>query len=340
MNQAAFEKENNTPRQMRSTTLRNGQKMPVIGMGTFGSDKVSASEVADAVEYAAAVGFRFFDCAAVYGNEDRIGKSFRRIMQKGIERESLFVTSKVWNDQHHNVVASCKKSLHDLKLDYLDLYLVHWPFANFHPPGCTVDSRSPDARPYEHARYMDTWQQMESLVNAGLVKGIGTSNMTIPKLDLLLRDCRIAPVANEMECHPHFQQQALFDYLTKRHIQPVGFCPIGSPQRPERDRTVSDTCDIEDPVLVRIAARLNVHPAVVCLKWAMQRGVVPIPFSVSQAKILSNLNGVFSPPLTEQEMNDIATIECNNRLIKGQVFLWEGATGWEDLWDLDGYIVR
>ncbi|EPJ3207975.1 aldo/keto reductase [Citrobacter freundii] len=320
--------------------LTNGSKMPAIGMGTFGSDRFTANQVAQGVKYAAEAGFRFFDCASVYGNEHLIGDVFADIMKSGIARKELFIDSKVWNDQHDNVVASCKKSLRDLKLDYLDLYFVHWPFSNYHAPGCSVDSRSPDARPYSHDRFMETWAQMEQLVREGLVKGLGTSNMTIPKLELLLRDCAIRPVANEMECHPHFQQQALYDYLTEHQIQPIGFCPIGSPMRPERDKSEGDTCDIEDPIIIDIARRLGVHPAVVCIKWAVQRGHVPIPFSVDKAQIYSNLTNIVVDPLTPEEMVAIAKIDRNSRLIKGHVFLWEGAEGWEDLWDLNGSIAQ
>ncbi|EAV1661751.1 aldo/keto reductase [Salmonella enterica] len=314
--------------------------MPAIGMGTFGSDRFNADQVAQGVKFAAEAGFRFFDCASVYGNEHLIGEVFSDIMKSGIKREELFIDSKVWNDQHDNVIESCKKSLQDLKLDYLDLYFVHWPFSNYHAPGCSVDSRSPDARPYSHERFMHTWEQMEQLVKEGLVKGIGTSNMTIPKLKLLLRDCNIRPVANEMECHPHFQQQELYDYLIQNSVQPVGFCPIGSPMRPDRDKAEGDTCDIEDPVIVSIAQRLNVHPAVVCIKWAVQRGHIPIPFSVAKEQIYSNIANIVIDPLTDEEMSAIAAIDRNSRLIKGHVFLWEGAKGWEDLWDTDGKITQ
>lgn len=330
------------PKLLKSVTLNNGIKMPGIGIGTFGSDLYSADQVADAVIYAAEVGQRSFDCASVYGNEQEIGKAFQVILDGGVPREELFITSKVWNDMHGEgeVIASCKQTLSDLGLDYLDMYLVHWPFPNFHPPGCSVESRSVDSKPYIHANYMIVWRQMEQLVQEGLVRSIGTSNMTIPKINLLLEDCQIKPAVNEMELHPHFQQQAFVDYLVQHEIQPIGFCPIGSPKRPDRDKTETDTVDIEDPVVVRIAKRLGVHPAVVCLKWAVQRGVVPIPFSVTPSKIESNLQCGMSDQfvLTDEEMAEMATIDKNCRLIKGQVFLWEEASGWEVLWDLDGTI--
>src|SRR6185437_8755892 len=153
-------------------------KMPAIGLGTFGSDHVSPAEVAVAVEGAAAVGYRHFDCASVYGNEHQIGYALQQVLRSGIKREQLWITSKLWNDKHgeSDVIPSCEQSLRDLQLSYLDLYLVHWPFPNYHAPGCDVNSRNPDSRPYIHESFMKTWRQMEKLVEMGRVKHIGTSN--------------------------------------------------------------------------------------------------------------------------------------------------------------------
>jgi len=320
--------------------LYTGARMPAIGLGTFGSDHLTASEIAGAVEGAAAVGYRHFDCASVYGNEPEIGYALQQVMGYQVRREELWVTSKLWNDKHgeNDVIPSCKQSLADLRLSYLDLYLVHWPFPNYHPPGCDVTSRSKHARPYVHSDLMKTWQKMEELVDLGLVRHIGTSNMTIPKLRLLLCDARIKPAVNEMELHPHFQQPDLFEFVRSNAMVPVGYCPVGSPARPERDRTAEDTAPTQDPVIVQIANRLGVHPAVVCVKWAVQRGQVPIPFSTNRAHYLSNLEGVVSEPLTDREMSEIAAIDRNCRLIKGQVFLWKEGQPWEDLWDVNGEI--
>jgi diketogulonate reductase-like aldo/keto reductase len=244
----------------------------------------------------------------------------------------------VWNDKHgeDDLIASCRQSLADLRLDYLDLYLVHWPFPNFHPPGCDVSSRSPDAKPYIHESYMKTWRAMEKLVDLGLVRHIGTSNMTIPKLKLVLRDARIRPAVNEMELHPHFQQPELFRFVKENGIVPVGYCPLGSPGRPERDRTPEDTAPTQDPVILEIARRHGVNPAAVCIKWAVQRGQTPIPFSVNHYR--DNLASVVSDPLSDEEMSAIAQIDHNCRLIKGQVFLWKDGQTWEDLWDTNGEI--
>lgn len=320
--------------------LHNGARIPGVGIGTFGSDRVTGEQVAAAVLDAISVGYRHIDCAAVYGNEHLIGGSLRTAMQNGVARAQLFVTSKVWNNMHGegDVLLSCARSLRDLKLDYLDLFLVHWPFPNHHETGVSVDSRDPHAVPYVHENFMKTWRQMERLVEMGLVKAIGTSNVTVPKLERILRDARIKPAVNEMELHPHFQQPELFQYCVAHGIVPIGYSPIGSPNRPDRDKTAADTCDTEDPVVLRIAQRLGVAPAVVCLKWAVQRGQIPIPFSTRRSNYLSNLKCVTENPLSKQDMQDMAGIDKQCRLIKGQVFLWPTAHDWHDLWDESGTI--
>ena len=326
-----------TPKNVPYFTLKNGNQIPAIGLGTFGSDHISSQEVAETVEQAVLFGYRHIDCASVYGNEKEIGVILNKLISSGtVSRNELWITSKVWNDMHDNVIESCRQSLSDLQLDYLDLYLVHWPFPNYHAPGCDVNSRNPNSKPYIHENFMNTWKQMEQLQIDRLVKNIGTSNMTIPKLELLLRDCTIPPACNEMELHPHFQQPELFNYCLENEIQPIGYCPIGSPGRPERDRTPEDTVDLEDPVINEIAQAHNLHPASVCIKWAVQRGQIPIPFSVNHFK--DNLQAVTSEPLTDDEMDRISKVDKNCRLIKGQVFLWKENQSWQDLWDLDGKI--
>jgi alcohol dehydrogenase (NADP+) len=177
--------------------LAGGAFMPAIGLGTFGSDHVPPEEVATAVAGACEAGYRHFDCAAVYGDEAAMGRILRQL-----PREEIWVTSKLWNDKHApaDVFPACKQSLSDLGLDYLDMYPVHWPFPNYHPPGCDVTSRSPDARPYVHKEFMEAWAKMEQLVVLGLTRHIGTSNMTVPKLRLLLADARVRLPSTRWSC--------------------------------------------------------------------------------------------------------------------------------------------
>ena len=314
-------------------TLKNGEKIPAMGLGTFGSDKYGADMVSKAVYGAIKEGYRFIDCAAVYQNEDRIGEVLKKIFSEtDINRDDLFIVSKVWNDMHRRVKEACLKSLRDLKLSKLDLYFVHWPFPNYHAPGCDGDSRNPNSKPFSVEEFMATWRQMEELVDEGYVRYIGMSNMTVKKLEAVYGLCRIKPSFLEMECHPAFQQPELFEYAKSLDIVPVGFCPIGSPSRPERDITSDDIAATEMDVIKDIAKAHNVHPALICLKWAVQRGVIPIPFSVKEPQYHSNLECITTDPLTEEEMESIKKADKDCRLIKGQVFLWQGATDWRELW--------
>ncbi len=314
--------------------LYTGARMPAMGLGTFGSDRYTPDQVSEAVYGAVRAGYRMLDCASVYQNEDRIGEVIERLLaERIVTRDELFITSKVWNDRHREVRGACEKSLSDLKLDYIDLYFVHWPFPNYHAPGCDGDSRNPDSRPFSTEEFMDTWKQCEGLVDAGLARAIGMSNMTVSKLEKVLPLCRIKPAALEMECHPSFQQQELFDYAVSLGIVPIGFCPIGSPGRPERDKTAEDVVDTELEEVVTVAKNHNIHPAVVCLKWAVQRGLCPIPFSVKEPQYIANLKCTTEDPLTDAEMELLAGADKNCRLVKGQVFLWPGADDWTQLWE-------
>ena len=323
--------------------LYTGEEIPCIGMGTFGSDRFTPEQVSNAVAGAIRIGYRMFDCASVYGNEDLIGKVFAQAIEEGIvRREELFITSKVWNNMHGkgDVLLSCAQSLKDLQLDYIDAYFVHWPFPNYHAPGCDGDSRNPDSKPFSVDEFMSVWRQFEKLYDMGLIRNLGMSSMTIPKLEAVLPLCRIKPTLIEMELHPCFQQPELYDYVVAHGIQPIGFCPIGSPTRPDRDTTAEDVSDIRHPIVTEIAKAHNVHPAVICLKWAVNRGTIPIPFSIYENEYYSNLLCTVEDPLTPEEVEKLKQADENCRLIKGQVFLWPGATSWHDLWDEDGVIVK
>ena len=331
------------PKLVPTKTLYDGTKIPCVGMGTFGSDRFTAEEVSSAVAGAIEAGYRMFDGASVYGNEAMIGDVYKNAIEKGVvKREELFIMTKVWNDMHGDgdVLLSMAQSLKDLKLDYVDCYFVHWPFANYHAPGCDGDARNPDSRPFSVDAFMKTWRQCERLVDMGLTHYIGMSSMTIPKLEAVLPLCRIKPAIIEMELHPSFQQPELYDYIVSKGIVPVGFCPIGSPTRPDRDKTADDVVDMQMPEVQEVAKAHGIHPAVVCLKWAYARGHVPIPFSIYDREYVSNLKAAVEDPLTPEELELLTKADKNCRFIKGQVFLWPGAKGWQDLWDVDGTITK
>lgn len=328
------------PSTVPARRLRSGASIPAIGMGTFGSDRYDAEEVSGAVAGALRSGYRLVDCASVYGNEVEIGEILRKAFEEVAPRQDFFVMSKVWNDAHapDDAIASVRRSVEELQVGYLDAVFIHWPFPNSHAPFADVADRDPNARPYIHSEYMATWHALETLVDEGLVRHLGTSNVTIPKLRGVLEDARIKPALNEMELHPCFQQPELFQFCLDHEIQPVGYSPLGSPSRPERDRTSDDLADIEQPVVQQIARAHGVHPALICLKWAVARGQIPIPFSVKESQYTANLSTVTEDPLTPAEIEALRSVDRNSRLIKGQVFLWPGAESWLDLWDVDGTI--
>jgi diketogulonate reductase-like aldo/keto reductase len=321
---------------MKEFRLNSGEKVPAIGFGTFGSDHYSPEQVSKAVEIALAAGYRLFDCAEVYGNEDLIGKVFDDAFQSGLaKREDLFITSKLWNDHHAQgePTKALKRSLENLKLSYVDAYFVHWPFPNYHAPGCDGDSRNPDSRPFSADEFLGVWRELERLYDQGLTRSLGMSNMTVSKLEAVLPHCRVKPSMIEMELHPSFQQEELFDYCVSKGIQVIGFCPLGSPNRPERDRTPEDVADTELDEVVSVSKAHGIHPALTCLKWSVAKGAIPIPFSGSEKNIRANLASVSDDPLTASEMELLNKAERGCRLVKGQVFLWPGAASWTQLWE-------
>lgn len=322
------------PQSIAKKELRNGFSIPCIGYGTF-SAKLSPREVAEAAGTALGLGYRMLDCAAAYGNEEQIGQVIADAVYGGLPREELYILGKLQNTMHGrgNVEIACRKTLSDLGLDYLDAYLVHWPVPNAVSPDAALGVFNSDSRPYVHEVFMDTWRGMEALVRQRLVRSIGVSNVTVAKLKLLLRDAMIAPVINEMELHPTFQQEELFAFSVQSGVLPVAYSPIGSPLRPERNKMPGDLVDTEDPIVVCIADAHQVSPAVVCIKWAVQRGQVPVPFSANPKNMLLNLQAVTSDPLSDAEMAAMKAVDQNCRLSRGLSYLWPGAVSYRELWE-------
>ena len=284
------------PRRVPQRTLYTGAHMPAIGLGTFGSDHVSAArDRRGRARRRWPSGYRHIDCAAVYGNEREIGaRAASRSAPAASPREELWITSKLWNDKHAeaDVIPTCRQSLADLRLDYLDLYLIHWPFPNFHAPGVDVQSRAPTPSPTSTTNYMHTWRAAGEAGRPGPGAPHRHLQHDHPQAEAAAaRRPHQARRSTRWSCTRTSSSRSCSSSCAPTACEPIGYCPIGSPDRPERDRTPEDTVDIEDPVIVAIAERLGVHPAVVCVKWAVQRGQMPIPMSTKRSNYLANLRG-------------------------------------------------
>ncbi|XP_072430467.1 aldo-keto reductase family 1 member A1-B [Chiloscyllium punctatum] len=292
--------------------LHTGQKMPLIGLGTW---KSAPGEVKAAVWNAVKTGYRHIDCAAVYNNEAEIGEFFKEHVgtDKMIRREELFVTSKLWNTKHHpeDVEVSCCKSLDDLKLTYLDLYLIHWPHA--FERGDIAFPKNPDGTiSYDFIDYKETWKAMETLVRKGLVKAIGLSNFNSRQIDDIISTATIKPAVLQIECHPYLAQNELIGHCQKHGLVVTAYSPLGSSDR--LWKAPDEPMLLEDTNIKAIAEKHGKSPAQVLLRWQVQRGVVAIPKSVNPARIAQNLQ-VFDFTLTEDEMKRIGTLNRNWRYI-------------------------
>ena len=316
---------------IRRFMLRNGNSIPGIGFGTY-PHGVTHEESANAVYNAIKLGYRLIDCAANYGNEKEIGLAIEFAIKEGVPREDLFITSKLKSTKlsQGEVFPALEQTLRDLRLDYLDGYYIHWPFPNLHLSELTTE-RSPDARPYIHEEYIVIWRELEKAYDQKLIRSLGTSNMTMKKYKRFLEDVRIAPSFEQLELHPCFSQVEYVNYLKLNSILPVAYSPIGAPNRVEK--TGNEVCDIEQPEIVEIADNHGVHPATICLKWAIQRDTLPLAFSGKYRNYCDNLKGITEDMLSDEEMNIMNGLECNSRINKGIGFLWESAKDWHDIWD-------
>ncbi|MEH7112352.1 aldo/keto reductase [Neobacillus niacini] len=265
------------PTSLKDTvTLANGVKMPWLGLGVF---KVNdGDEVIQSVKAAIRNGYISIDTAAVYENEEGVGQAIR---ESDVPREDLFITSKVWNtDQgYETTLKAFETSLNKLGLQYLDLYLIHWP---------GVD------------KYNETWKAIEKLYKDGRVRAIGVSNFHVHHLEDLIRDAEIKPMVNQVEFHPHLTQNELRDYCKKEGIQLEAWSPLKKGEL------------LNDPVLEDIAAKHNKTVAQVILRWDLQHGVVTIPKSIKETRIIENSN-VFDFELTAEEMAKIDGLNQDSR---------------------------
>lgn len=305
--------------------------MPMLGLGTWKADDGAAYK---AVREAIRIGYRHFDCASRYGNEAEIGTAFADAIKSGeVGREELWITSKLWNNAHQKelVRPNLEQTLTDLQLDYLDLYLIHWPIAL--KPEIEFPSTGDDFLSPEEAPLQATWEALETCVDAGLTRYIGVSNFSIKKIEAILLNCRIRPAANQVEGHPFLQQKELLDYCKKENMVMTAYSPLGSKDRPARLIHPDEPTALEHPVIVELANEVGVSPAQILIAWAIGRGTAVIPKSSNPKRLADNFRAG-DLELSCDAMDKINALDLNYRYVDGSFWAMPGSPYTvADLWD-------
>ena len=307
--------------------LADGAMMPAVGLGLW---KIARNKTAGLVLDAVEAGYRHLDSAADYGNEAEAGDGIRRALAAGhCRREDLWVTSKLWNTYHHpdHVRPACERTLRDLGLDYLDLYLVHFPislrfvdFTDRYPPEWFFDPAAPSpVMETTPVPLSDTWAAMEELVEQGLVGRIGVCNYTSGLLHDLFAYARIRPAVLQIESHPYLTQESLLRLARQYGLAATAFSPLGAASYVELDMAADADSVLTESVVTGAAARLHRSPAQVVLRWALQRGTAVIPKTSRKERLRENL-ALFDFSLNEAEMAGISALNRNRRFNDPGVF--------------------
>ena len=318
---------------MKSYSFPQGD-MPAIGLGTWKmEDGVAEGAVTKAIE----LGYRYFDCAPIYLNEAEIGESFGAAFNGGgHDRSEFWITSKLWCNRHRPdlVQGALKQTLSDLKLDYLDLFMIHWPIVfrhDIHRPESGADFISLEDQPL-----VDTWAAMEDCATAGLCRNLGVCNFNVANLQAILDNCRIKPSANQVECHPFLNQRVLFDFCRANDIHLIAYSPLGSGDRPERMRDEADPNLFEDELLKDLASKNKISVGELLLAWAVCRGTIAIPKSANPTRLSQNL-AAGEIELSAEDMAAIENLETQYRFVHGK--FWEQPGGpytAEAIWGAEG----
>eukprot|EP00198_Chlamydomonas_reinhardtii_P005432 XP_001694768.1 low CO2-induced aldose reductase [Chlamydomonas reinhardtii] len=304
--------------------LLSGYTIPLVGLGTWKSAK---GEVGAAVATALRAGYRHIDCARIYQNEHEVGEALAAVLAEGVvKREEVFITSKLWNTDHDpaRVEAACRKSMEDLRVSYLDLYLMHWPVTG--TPG-------PEVQP----PLADTWAAMEQRVDKGLVRTIGVSNFSAKKLEALMARARIQPAVNQVEAHPYWRNEELRSWCAARGVHLTAYSPLGSPDSAAVIGRAADVpSPLKDETVAAVAAELGKSPAQVLIRWAVQRGTSVLPKSVNPQRIAANLEVLVGGwQLAPEQVARLDALPVQRRMVDGS--FWVDARGpyrsTAELWD-------
>uniref|UniRef100_A0A1Y1K9I4 NADP-dependent oxidoreductase domain-containing protein n=3 Tax=Photinus pyralis TaxID=7054 RepID=A0A1Y1K9I4_PHOPY len=284
-------------------TLNDRNRIPVVGLGTSG---VYGDAITQAVKDAIDVGYRHIDCAYAYKNERNVGIAIKAKIADGtVKRSDLFLTSKLWCTFHRaeSVEVAIRKSLTDLQLDYLDLYVIHSPMAFK-----INESQSKENLEFSDYDYVLTWKAMEAVAKKGLAWSIGLSNFNKRQIERVLERAEILPVVNQVECHPYLTQTEMIQFCHSKGIQVISYCPLVSPERMGSNKHLPKL--LNEKILNEIAEKYSKSPAQIALRWQIQRGLVVIPKSVHKNRQRENI-GIFDFELTKNDMDAISALNSN-----------------------------